>query len=494
MAHSAERILSELRNIVGNEWASGDPEIVYAYSREANLYPEHLLSIMRPPAYVVLPGTTEEIQKIVATARTHKMPITIQTTGLNVSGVCVPLRGGILMDLKRMDRVIEIDEENLTATVQPYVSIARLSCELQKRGMYIPVPGNPSTASIVSNIVIGLGLKVTNKVGRQEKGIVGFRMVLPDGSLFKAGSGADSFIQKSFWPHGPGPDLHLLPVHAMGSTGIVTEMTIKCWLRGEHYKEFWVSYEDIDKAGEAFLELSRMEICKGLNLYGGNKYTSYFTDTREAMERMIRANPEFQLIISLEGTKRQIDYEETVVRSVAEKTGGRVIADKFPPYESFVESHAGMSGSFYSDYSMRYWGSRGANWVIAGFPSPDRFAEMYKAYAEALLADPDLADPDFGHAEFWRSTIAYPFEGGHYYFAEFGLDSHPGDPKWQEIVRRVGAALPRFCAQKGFVVIAFNRAPREGLPDILGPYFDIAKKMRDRLDPHGIMQPGGIFQ
>ncbi|MBN2108686.1 MAG: FAD-binding oxidoreductase [Deltaproteobacteria bacterium] len=494
MSQDIGHIVAEIRNIVGHEWASSDPEIVYAYSREANLYPEHLRSTMRPPLCVALPGTTEEVQKIIAIARARAMPITLQTTGLNVSGVCIPLRGGILMDLKRMDQIIEIDEENLTATLQPYVSIARLSCELQKRGMYIPVPGNPSTASIVSNIIIGLGLKVTNKVGRQEKGIVGFRMVLPDGSLFKVGSGADTFIQKNFWPHGPGPDLHLLPVHAMGSTGIVTEMTIKCWLRGEQYKEFWVSYEDIDAAGEAFRELSRMEIAKGLNLYGGNKYSSYFTDTREAMERMVRANPEFQLIVSLEGTKRQIEYEEKLIRGVAEKTGGRIITDKFPPYESFVESHAGMSGSFYSDYSMRYWGSRGANWVIAGFPSPDRFAEMYKAYTEALLADPDLADPDFGHAEFWRSTIAYPFEGGHYFFAEFGLDSHPGEPRWQEIIRRVGAALPRYCAQKGFVVIAFNRAPREGMPDILGPYFDLAKKVRDGLDPEGIMQPGGIFQ
>ncbi len=494
MSNDINSIVAEIQNIVGHEWVSSDPEIVYAHSREANLYPDNLESIMRPPMLVVLPGNTEEVQKIVAIARNRTIPITLQTTGLNVSGVCIPLRGGILMDLKRMDSILEIDEENLTATVQPYVSIARLSCELQKRGMYIPVPGNPSTASIMSNIIIGLGLKVTNKVGRQEKGIVGFKMVLPDSSLFRIGSGADTFIHKNFWPHGPGPDLHLFPVHALGSTGIVTEMTVKCWIRGEQFKELWISYEDIDSASDAFGELSRMEIAKGINLYGGNKYSSYFTDTREAMERMIRANPEFQLIISLEGTKRQLQYEEKVIRSVADRTGGRIITDKLLPYASFVESHAGMSGSFYSDYSMRYWGSRGSNWVIAGFPSPDRLAQMYKAYTDALLSDPDLRDPDFGNAEFWRSTIAYTFEGGHYFFLECGLDSHPGDPKWQEIIRRVSVSLPRHCAQKGFVVIAFNRAPREGVPDILGPYFYLAKKVRDRLDSKGIMHPGSIFQ
>lgn len=494
MEPKENQILLELKNIVGGEWASGDPEIVYAYSRDINLYPENLSSVMRPPFYVVLPGTTEEVQKVVAIAKTHQAPITIQTTGLNVSGICVPHRGGILVDLKRMDKVIEIDEENCTATVQPYVSIARLSCELLKRGMYIPVPGNPSTASIVSNIIIGLGLKVTNRVGRQEKGIVGFKMVLPDASLFKIGTGADPFIPKNFWPHGPGPDLHLFPVHSIGSTGIVTEMTIKCWLRGEKYKELWVSYEDIDPAGEAFLELSRKEICKGINLYGGNKYASYSIDTRESMERMIRANPEFQLIISLEGSQRQIEYEESVIRKVAEKTGGKIITDKFAPYESFVESHAGMSGSFYSDYSMKYWGSRGVNWVIAGFTAPERVPDLYKTFNQAVMDDPDYSDPDFGHGEYWRSTIIYPFEGGHYYLVELGLDSHPADPKWQEVVKRVGAALPRYGAQKGHIVLPFNRTPREGMPDTIGPYKELAKKVREKLDPNGIMQPGPIFQ
>jgi hypothetical protein len=119
---------------------------------------------------------------------------------------------------------------------------------------------------------------------------------------------------------------------------------------------------------------------------------------------------------------------------------------------------------------------------------------MFKVYSEAVLDDPDYGDHDFGHGAYWRSTIAYPFEGGHYYFAEFGLDSHPGDPKWQEIVKRIGAALPARGAQRGHVVLPFNRAPREGVPNTIGPYFDLAKKVRDQLDPEGIMQPGSLYQ
>ncbi len=73
-------------------------------------------------------------------------------------------------------------------------------------------------------------------------------MILPDGNIVKFGSGADPFSPKEFWPHGPGPDLYLLPVYGLGTMGILVEVTLKCWLLGEKTKELWVAYEDIDKA------------------------------------------------------------------------------------------------------------------------------------------------------------------------------------------------------------------------------------------------------
>lgn len=487
-------LLAELNNIVGQHWASSDPEIVYAYSRDGNLFPVDLESVMRPPFCVVVPGTAEELQKIVMIGRKYQAPITIFTTGINICGLTVPSMGGILMDLKRLDRVLDIDENNGTATIEPYVTVARLSCELQKRNMYIPVPGAPSTASVISNMCVGLGLKVTNKVGRQDQSIVGFKIVLPDGQMMKIGSGADPFVPKDFWPHGPGPDMHLLPIWAVGTTGIVTEMTVKCWPKGENFKEVWVAYEDIDAACTAFTDLARREICKGLNLYGGNKYTSYFTDTREAIERMMRANPEFQLIISLEGTERRIAYEYGVIKRVAEKTGGVVLSEKFKPYQSFVESHAGMSGSMYSDFSMKYWGSRGTNWTTVGFPPPEKLADQYKAYSQAVMDDPEYGDPDFGHGELWRSIIAYPFAGGHYYIAEHGIDTHPGDTQSQEMAKRIAPTFPRYSVQRQLLLPPYNKAPRTGLPPFPTPLYRIGREIAKRLDPTGNIHAGVMFR
>ena len=105
MQDNDDQLLRELINIVGQPWATNDPEVIYAYSRDVNLYPDNLLSVIRPPFYVVLPGTPEELQKVMAIANKFQAPMTIQATGINICGMCVPPRGGILLDLKRMDRL-----------------------------------------------------------------------------------------------------------------------------------------------------------------------------------------------------------------------------------------------------------------------------------------------------------------------------------------------------------------------------------------------------
>ncbi|MCP4578018.1 MAG: FAD-binding oxidoreductase [Deltaproteobacteria bacterium] len=488
-----DQLYGDIKTVVGAEWVSDDPEIVGVHTRDGNIFPQDVRSVMRPPYLEVLPGTEEELQKVMVICKRSSTPVTIVTTGLNVTGTAVPPMGGVLLDLKRLDQIIEIDEHNATITVQPYVSVARVSCELQKRGMFIPVPGCPSTASIMSNFLFGNGHKVTNRVGRQDESVVGYRMILPDGSFFKLGTGTDFSRPQGFWPHGPGPDLHCLPLWTLGTTGIVTQMTIKCWMRGEALKEMWVAYEDLDDAVKSFGILATKEICNGLNLYGGNKYTSYFTDNREAMERMIRANPEYQLIISLEGTKRRIEYEESVVRKIAAETGGVVISDKFKPYKSFVESHLGMSASMYSEYSMRYWGSRGANWVAADLETSDKMADAHRAYSKAAMDDPEYFNPDMGHGEIWRSLISYPYSGGHSGWTEHGIDIHPGDPLQQDMMKRISASYPMYGGQHGLILPPLNRAPREGLPPVRLPMYRLSEQLVKRLDPDNYIHRSMVF-
>lgn len=490
MKMEKERIYKILSNIVGREFISDEPEICIAYSQDHGT--RGLPS--RKPDYVVLPANTNEVQRIVAVAKRYKVPITIQTTGINTAGHSNPSQGGILIDLKRMNKIIKIDEEHMTATIEPYVSIARLSSECQKRGMFIAVSGAPSTAGVMSNYLWGDAHKATQRLGFLCQQIVGFEIVLPDGTLLKVGSGSDPFVGEDFWPHGPGPDFQLLARWANGAYGIVTKMTVKCWPLDKEFKPFWVAFDDVDNAVGMHNELIRMEICTGFSLYSGCTYNSYSTDHPEAQYRMNRAHPEFMLILTLQGTRRRVEYEEKVVRELAKKHAGRIITDTLPFYQAFVDSHISMAGSLYSEYTMRYWGSRGKATIVIFPTTIDKIGLAFKTISKCVLKIPELADPDYVDGYFGRSMISYAAEGGHYSYVEYAIEGFTSDPKSRLACNKLNEMLSEELPKIGIQPISTAKFSRFNIETgSYGYYRELARKFKRELDPDNFMQPGQVF-
>ncbi len=495
MHQEKDLIYEELANVVGEEWVSNEPEICIAYSKDIST-PSFTPS--RSPFYVVLPSSTEEVQKIVIIARRYKLPITVQTTGGNVVGICVPTMGGILIDLTRMDRIIEIDEEHLTATVQPGVTFARLSTELQKRGMWVPCMGGPSTLSILSNYVsFGIHKQGVRTGGRGYRNIVGYELVLPNGEILRIGSGSD-LRKENIWPHGPGPDLSTLPVYCFGSFGVVTSLTVKCWPLEEELKCFWISFRSIDDLIPALQEIARYDLAKGLVFYGSGSYVPYATDTAEATDRMLRAHPPFVIVMSLEGTKRRVEYCEKAVRRIAKKYGGRIIADKIPPYQIWVDSHKAMTAGFFSDFCNRNWraGGRGQSFYLPGIGGIDQAPDSFRAYYSVLEEDPDYFDPEFmgqPNARFWFSFLSSIADAGHWSTFEHDVYAHPYHPDHVAMVRRMSPKFAKRLAKEGIAAPGLSFTPRTGVPNIYGNYMEVSKKLKELLDPDGIMSPGILF-
>ena len=134
----SREVYRALENIVGPDWISEDRAIIEANSK-LSVSPDVSLRKHRKdasliPACVVLPQSTEEVQAIVRVAARYKVPFTPFANGQMFS--TVPRVGSICMSLRRMDRVLEMDEENLTATLQPFVSYAQLQAETMKKGLW----------------------------------------------------------------------------------------------------------------------------------------------------------------------------------------------------------------------------------------------------------------------------------------------------------------------------------------------------------------------
>ena len=140
-------IYKPLVEILGEDYVSNRPEELYFYARDPGLMPPH------EPDYVVMPKTTEEVQKIVKLANEEKVPIVPKGGGLALTGLVIPLKGGILMDMKRMDGILEVNEKARYVIVEGGTTQGALIAYLEKHhpNLRHSIPDSPPQATIAGN-------------------------------------------------------------------------------------------------------------------------------------------------------------------------------------------------------------------------------------------------------------------------------------------------------------------------------------------------------
>jgi FAD/FMN-containing dehydrogenase len=215
-----EDFLSRLAEIVGQDYVSNRPEDLYLYSRDPGAQKP------RQADYVVMPRTVDEVQQIVGLANQEKVPLTPMGAGLTLSALTIPIRGGIVLDMKRMDSIIEVNEASRYALIEAGVTQAALRAYLEKHHPHLQhsTPEAPPTATIVGNILIQGHGHLTPRYGVNSQMVNGMEVVLPTGEVCKLGS---SSISPSWFSRDPLPDLMGLFLGWLGTTGIVTKLSMQ---------------------------------------------------------------------------------------------------------------------------------------------------------------------------------------------------------------------------------------------------------------------------
>lgn len=207
-------VLSQLRSIVGADWCLDSPADLTTYSYDAT--PRYR---NRPDA-VVLPASTEEVSAVMKVAYQHRIPVIPRGAGSNLSGGTVPLKGGIVLALNRMDKIKEIDQENMTAAFEPGVVTARFHQAVEAVGLfYPPDPGSMNTSTLGGNMAECAGGLRGLKYGVTKDYIIGLEAVLPDGQILRAGGKNAKDVT--------GYDLVKLLVGSEGTLAVITEGTAK---------------------------------------------------------------------------------------------------------------------------------------------------------------------------------------------------------------------------------------------------------------------------
>ncbi len=216
-----DRIYQAMVDIVGEAYVSCHPEELFIYSYDLGT------TEPRRPDYAVAPKTTEQVQAIVKLANNEKIPIVPLGGGLSLAGLAVPLRGGIVLDLKRMDRIIEVNEKARYALVECGVSQGQLFSYLEKHCPHLrhSEPGAPPQATIAGNIAIHGQGDLAQVYGFNSDMVNGLEVVLPTGEVCKFGSCA---VSSSWYTLHPLPDVGVF-LGWGGTNGIITKVSIRLY-------------------------------------------------------------------------------------------------------------------------------------------------------------------------------------------------------------------------------------------------------------------------
>lgn len=233
-------IYEEIKNIAGEDNIIADLEGVYAYAYDC----AHLEFKADKPCMVVFPETTGQTANIMKIANRYNIPVIARGAGTNHAGGCAPVEGGIILHFSKMNKILELNINNLTCRVQPGAVIADIQKEAEKAGLfYPPDPSNLAVSTIGGGIALSSGGPRAFKYGTVKDYVLDLEVVLADGKIIRTGAQTPKNVT--------GYNLTQLFTGSEGTLGIVTEAVLKLIPKPECSNVLLAYFDRLDDAVNA---------------------------------------------------------------------------------------------------------------------------------------------------------------------------------------------------------------------------------------------------
>lgn len=233
----SQSLYKKLEKISGKENVTKDPEELLCYSYDAT-------GTSYMPDVVVFPGSENEVSQILLLASNEGHVVIPRGAGSGMTGGAVPVKGGIVLVLSRMNEILDIDEKNFIARVQPGVIVGKLHKQVEAKGLfYPPDPASSATCTIGGNIGECAGGPRAVKYGVTRDYVLGLRAVLPSGEIIQTGVRTAKGVA--------GYDLTRLIVGSEGTLAVVTEVILKLIPKPDSVKTMAVFFDSMNKAAMA---------------------------------------------------------------------------------------------------------------------------------------------------------------------------------------------------------------------------------------------------
>ena len=299
-----KKIITQLEQIVGAEHvltAKAD-RICYSYDATQRQY---------LPDAVVHPGSVEEISQIMQLANRQGFPVFPRGAGSGFTGGSVPVGGGIVLGLTRLDRILEIDEENLVATVEPGVVTEDFQKAVEQVGLfYPPDPASLKVSTLGGNVAECAGGPRCVKYGVTKDYIIGMEIVTPTGDIIRTGGQTMKGVV--------GYDLTKLICGSEGTLAIITKLIIKLLPLPEAKKTMLVLFDSIDGAARAVSAIIRGKIIPTtLEFMDGRTLDC----VRRATDLEVPEAAQAVLIIEVDGDREFLDKQAETISRIVQPLG-----------------------------------------------------------------------------------------------------------------------------------------------------------------------------
>lgn len=477
-------IQRELIKAIGENKVRGDEITLITYSRVRQGFDQ--MWPFRKPSLVVFPETREDVVETLKIANRYKFPITSVGTSPIMLGTT---DGGIILDQRRRDKIIEINTDSGYAVIEPGVSFDKLTSALRGTGFKCAVGTMPGPGTVLGQ---ALGRGSQSFSTRYLTVILDLEVVLPDGTVFRTGSSHFDRVG-SHLRYGPYPDLAGLYTCAYGAMGVITQAAIRIHPVNEASKIHLAGFDNYPDALDYVKDLIHHNIPEHTFIWNWHMYLTWPLtppDMETIMPKILESDvmnpPEgipYNLVSSLlSGYPEQVELYEKICAKVAQKYHGRVLSEeeienRFP---ATLDGFRQQYGDFHYRESVHWSKGRFMGWYV--------FAEPKDMKAIEKFAMNEFTK--FGKKINPINYYSHPFDFGRSILLRISGFPDPNDIKTREKIAKKFNEMYEVALKKYHAIpirpIGSNRA---------GTYMEVLRKIKKALDPHNILnRDSGLFE
>ncbi len=451
----SHEIISEIKDLLGEE------KIIFL-SHKIEEFSSDGTKLRFPPDIVVFPECEEEVSEILKIANRCRIPVTVRGAGTGMSGGALPVKGGILMSMERMNKIIEIDRENMICIVEPGVITERIQEEVKKYGLfYPPYPASSHLSTIGGNVAECAGGLRAVKYGVTKDYVLGLRIVLPTGERLKTGTRTLKGVV--------GYDLTKLICGSEGTLAVITEITLRLIPHPEERKSLVLFFKDTETAIRSVLKILHEGIIPSILEFLDDMCLYLLKD-----EIFVPKDARSSLFVELDGERSLVKRNILKIKEIC-KEAEIYVAEERKDEERIWEARKNLSPLLYKIKPDKI--SEDIAVPISKIPS-------MVLYLKELSMNSGLPIPVFGHA------------GDGNLHVNIMLDKKDrrqvkiADDLVFKIFKKTLELGGTISAEHG---IGITKAPYLHM-EIQKEGIELMKRIKKAFDPNGILNPGKIWK